>query len=72
IIKIATIEVEKGLANTSGKMLLQVHDELIIEAREQDADLVAAKVKNIMENAIKLSIPLTVDVNIGDNWNEVH
>jgi len=72
IIKIAMIEVEKGLANTSGKMLLQVHDELIIEAREQDADLVAAKVKNIMENSVKLSIPLTVDVNVGDNWNEVH
>ncbi len=50
-------------------LLLQVHDELIIECTEAKAEAVAALVKKNMEGAVALSIPLTVDVSIGKNWS---
>ena len=53
------------------KMVLQVHDEIILEVKESDAKKVAEKVKEIMENAYKLKVPLVVDVKIGDNWGEI-
>jgi DNA polymerase-1 len=58
--------------NLKARMLLQVHDELIIEAPENEAEKVAAMLKKIMEGAVSLSIPITVDVGIGDNWREIH
>jgi len=72
IIKLAMIAVEKALQGSPAKMLLQVHDELIIEAPTEIAEATAAKLKNIMENVAHLSVPLTVDARIGDNWNEAH
>ena len=72
IIKIAMINVSDRL-NKSGvdaKLILQVHDELIIEAREDQAELVAGILKEEMENAANLPIPLTVDLSIGDRWYE--
>ena len=51
-------------------MILTVHDELLFEAPEADADEVAALVQDIMERAYPLNVPLTVDVGIGKNWNE--
>jgi len=53
------------------QMLLQIHDEIILEVREDLADEVAKKVKEIMENVLQLSVPLIVDVNVGDNWGEI-
>jgi DNA polymerase-1 len=53
------------------KMLLQVHDEIILEVKENLADEVGEKIKTIMENAYKLKVPLVVDVKIGDNWGEI-
>ena len=53
------------------KMLLQIHDEIIWEAKEAKADAVAKKIKEVMENVYPLSIPLTVDVCVGDNWGEI-
>jgi DNA polymerase-1 len=53
------------------RMLLQVHDEIILEAREDLAEEVAKKVKENMENAYALSVPLVVDVKVGDSWGEI-
>lgn len=53
------------------QMLLQIHDEIILEVREDMADEVAKKVKEIMENVLQISVPLIVDVNVGDNWGTI-
>ena len=52
------------------KIVMQVHDELVIEARDDVAELCAKIVKEEMEKVVKLSIPLTVDVTLGKNWLE--
>jgi len=52
-------------------MILQVHDEIILEVKEDIAEEVAKKVKEIMESVYKLKVPLVVDVKIGDNWGEI-
>ena len=51
-------------------MILTVHDELLFEAPKDQADEVAALVKDKMSNAVKLNVPLDVDVGIGENWKE--
>ncbi len=70
IIKIAMIKVYDKLKADfpEAKLILQVHDELIIEAPEKDAEGVAELLKNTMENACKLSVPLTVEVACGKTW----
>ncbi len=72
IIKIAMINVSKKLreSNLDAKLILQVHDELIIEAHESCAQEAAEILKYEMENAIQLRVPLTVDLSIGDRWYE--
>lgn len=72
IIKRAMIAVERLLESGKARMLLQVHDELVIECPEQDAEMVAKKVAHAMENAAHLSVPLTVSTNIGQSWDEAH
>lgn len=74
IIKLAMIEVDKQLAASGldAKMLLQVHDELILEVVEKDAEAAAQLLKNAMEKVIELKVPLKVEVAIGQNWDEVH
>lgn len=74
IIKIAMIRVEKALEESGldAKLIMQVHDELIIEADEKDAVAAAAILKREMESAASLSVPLTADVNIGRTWLECH
>ena len=74
IIKIAMVKVYKKLQESGldAKLILQVHDELIVEAKESDAEKVAALLKEEMENAVKLSIPLTADVNTGKTWYDTH
>lgn len=72
IIKIAMISVSRRLKELKldAKLILQVHDELIIEANESCAQTVAEILKNEMESAIQLPVPLTVDLSIGDRWYE--
>lgn len=53
-------------------MLLQVHDELVFEVKKEHTEKLAQLVKEEMENVIKLSVPLRVDVGIGNNWAEAH
>lgn len=74
IIKIAMIRVERALEKSGldAKLIMQVHDELIVEASEADASAAAEILKNEMETAATLAVPLTVDVNIGKTWLECH
>jgi len=72
IIKRAMIGVERELAGTNARMLLQVHDELVAEAPAEEAEGAAARIKHVMENAAALSVPLTVDTFLGHNWGEAH
>jgi DNA polymerase-1 len=74
IIKVAMIDVHEGLPEVSpgAKLLLQVHDELVVESPEGDAEKVTEFVKGIMENAVKLDVPLVVDTGMGKNWAEAH
>lgn len=72
IIKIAMVNIhnrlkEKGL---KAKLILQVHDELILDAPENEMDEAAEILKYEMENAVKLNVPLKVDVHSGKNWYE--
>jgi DNA polymerase-1 len=70
LIKLAMIRIDAHLRNLQSKMLLQVHDELVLEAPEEEAEQVASMVKEEMEGAYKLEIPLVADVGIGPNWRD--
>ena len=72
IIKIAMINVSKALRaeNIDARLILQVHDELLIEAHKDCADRAYEILKESMEKAIKLSVPLDVEAHIGKNWLE--
>lgn len=72
IIKIAMINVERALeeAGLKARLILQIHDELIVEAPESEAERAAQILKYEMENAVKLSVPLTADCHIGKTWLE--
>lgn len=74
IIKLAMIKVYRRLAEEKldARLILQVHDELIVEAAEDCAERAAEILKEEMENAVKLSVPLTVDAKIGKSWYEAH
>lgn len=74
IIKIAMIEISKKLKeeNRATKMLLQVHDELIFEAPIEEVEAVTALITSCMENAVKTTVPLLVEVGVGDHWLEAH
>ena len=74
LIKKAMLTVDRRLRDEfpGQLMLLQVHDELLLEVDEGAADTVAAMVRDEMIGAIELSVPLVVDVGFGANWNEAH
>lgn len=70
LMKLAMIKIQAGLPKISpkAKMVLQVHDELVLEVPKSDLKVVAKFVKNTMENVYKLSVPLVVDIEVGPNW----
>jgi DNA polymerase-1 len=70
IIKVAMVKVYKELKKKmlKSKLILQVHDELIIEAHRDEVEEVKDLLKDIMESAVKLSVPLKVDMKTGDSW----
>ncbi|MGH9314784.1 MAG: DNA polymerase I, partial [Vicinamibacterales bacterium] len=70
ILKRAMIDVHAALPSADARMILTVHDELLFEARKEAADDVAALVRERMEQAVPLTVPLTVDLGIGENWKE--
>lgn len=74
IIKLAMIRIHDWLLSNKKKsrMLLQVHDELIFEIHESELEEVPDKITELMENAMKMDVPLKVEAGIGDNWLEAH
>lgn len=74
IIKIAMVKVWQRLREEklNAQLILQIHDELIIEASEKDAERAAAVLGEEMRNAVKLDVPLTADVETGKSWFECH
>ena len=74
IIKKAMIDINKFLNKEMPevKMIMQVHDELIFETPKQSSEEVLQLVKKMMEEAVKLDIPLIAEAAIGENWNEAH
>ena len=74
IIKIAMIHIHKKLeeGNYKSKMLLQVHDELVFDIYKPELEELKTMIKTEMENAYKLSVPLDVELGVGNNWLEAH
>ncbi len=74
IIKIAMINIHNKLeaSEYNSKMLLQVHDELVFDVYKPELEAMKTLIKTEMENAYTLSVPLDVDLDIGDNWLEAH
>ena len=75
LIKLAMIEVQQWIDsnnNLKGKIIMQVHDELVFEVPNKEVDIFIKEIPRIMENVAKLDIPLTVEINAGKNWDEAH
>ena len=74
IIKIAMINIHKKLeeGKYKSKMLLQVHDELVFDIYKPELEELKTMIKTEMENAYKLSVPLDVELGVGNNWLEAH
>ena len=74
IIKLAMIHVDDWLQNSDlqSRMIMQVHDELVLEVPDTELDAVKQGLNDLMENAASLLVPLVVDVGVGDNWDEAH
>ena len=74
IMKIAMIEIHEWLAKgkVDARMIMQVHDEVILEVKEQDTSKVEQEVSKIMKDAAKLRVPLEVESGLASNWGEAH
>ena len=73
LIKLSMVEIYKKYKNNNNnmRMLLQIHDELIFEIRDNVVEEITIDLKEIMENVYKLNIPLKVSVSIGSSWQEL-
>ncbi|MFA5519568.1 MAG: DNA polymerase I [Spirochaetota bacterium] len=74
MIKIAMINIQNDLADKKmkSKMIIQVHDELVFEAKKDELESLKSIVTGRMEKAIKLNVPVVVDIALGENWGEAH
>jgi DNA polymerase-1 len=70
LIKLAMIKIDEKLRGMRAKMLLQVHDELVLEAPPEEVEEVSVLVKSAMEGVRKLEVPLLVDTGSGENWRD--
>lgn len=70
IIKIAMVKLHEILGNYQSRLMLQVHDELVFEIHPDEWEELQPKIRETMENAVQLSVPLVVDVSAGPNWME--
>lgn len=70
IVKLAMIRVEESLRGKSSRLLLQVHDELVLEVQPDEKQTVELLVRTQMEQVVALSVPLAVEINSGVNWME--
>jgi len=74
LIKLAMIAVQGWLDREKMKTLLimQVHDELVLEVPENELEETTNQVRELMQNVAQLDVPLIVDVGVGDNWDQAH
>ena len=74
IIKIAMNNIHEWILseNLKSRMLLQVHDELVFEIHDEEADFVPDKIQSMMESAFELKVPLKVEMGLADNWLDAH
>lgn len=74
IIKMAMMNCDKAIADKGlqSKIILQIHDELLFEVPKSEVEIMEKLIKNEMENVVKLSIPLIIELGKGDNWAEAH
>lgn len=74
LIKVAMIHVHDWMKkkNLKSKMILQVHDELVFDAHKDEIDLLKKNVPDLMSKAIKMNVPVEVEVGTGENWLEAH
>jgi len=70
LIKLAMVRIDRALAGLESRLLLQVHDELVLEAPVAEVDRVKTLVKAEMEGVCELSVPLLVEIGTGDNWRD--
>ena len=72
LIKLSMVEIDKKYKNNNNvRMLLQIHDELIFEIKEDLVEVITRELKEIMENVYTLNIPLKVSVSVGNSWQEL-
>ncbi|MDR0802345.1 DNA polymerase I [Fluviicola sp.] len=74
IIKLAMVAVDKAMkeARVKSRMILQVHDELVFDVHNDEQEIMKRLVKEAMENAISLSVPMEVEMELADNWLDAH
>ena len=74
LMKLAMIDFDKKLraANLKSKLIIQVHDELVVEVYKDELDLVKKLVVESMELGQPLAVPLIVDINVGESWQELY
>ncbi|MCY1377983.1 DNA polymerase I [compost metagenome] len=74
IMKRAMVAVDNWLQESGldVRVILQVHDELVLEIREDLVDQVSGQIRTLMGGAAELDVPLVVEVGVGDNWDEAH
>ena len=74
LIKLATLAVQRWIdeAKLKTKLILQVHDELVLEVPDDELEVVKANLPPLMQNVAKLKVPLLVEVGVGDNWDQAH
>jgi DNA polymerase-1 len=74
LIKVAMVELDRRLRTDRlrGRLLLQVHDELVLESPAEEAEALTALVRETMEGALRLDVPVVVNVGVGANWAEIH
>jgi DNA polymerase-1 len=70
IIKVAMVRLQERLRNCGARLLLQVHDELVFEVMPVEWEELQPVIKSVMESAVPLSVPLVVDIRVGQNWME--
>ncbi len=70
IIKIAMVKLDKALENFDAKIILQIHDELIIECKDNQIDKIKPILKESMEQCVNFEVPLKVNIGVGKNWHE--
>jgi len=74
LIKLAMIAVQNWLVSERlhSKLIMQVHDELVLEVPDSELELVKVKLPELMQSVAKLDVPLLAEVGVGDNWEGAH